>query len=342
MNFGIKGDTGDKISNIQGMRVIAFLMIFFAHTFNTNPVVGPLGALGVQIFLVISGYLIAIRYGNKTFDNVWLDGLRYSWKKIKKFYLLHILTLSLFVVQRLYRDKEIDPISLILNITLTQAWYPPFSNDFNGVAWFLSAIVFIYFLVPFTVNFMSKKNTSQLLILLAVIFFFRVLVDSLAYRVFPEPLIQLLYFNPIYRYTEFLFGFIGALIFKNLDFDKEDRPKFFSAVQIFFIATYIIGCNFFFTTLSYCWLPIMFLLLSTILVIILTKSGIANILGVPPLVHLGNISFELFLLHGGFILFVSRVLKLNLNEFSHVMILLLLTIIAAEIFHKLTLKFQKN
>ena len=324
------------------MRVIAFLMIFFSHSFSTNPVVGSLGSLGVQIFLVISGYLIAIRYSNKSFDNVWLDGLRYSWKKIKKFYLLHILTLILFIGQRLYSHIEFSPISLILNITLTQAWYPPFGNDFNGVAWFLSVMVVIYFLVPFTVNFMSKKNTSQLLILLAVIFFFRVLADSIAYHIFPEKLILLIYFNPIYRYTDFLFGFIGALILKNLDFDKEDRPKFFSAVQIFFIATYIIGCIFFNTALKYCWLPIIFLLLATILIILLTKSGIANILGIPPLVHLGNISFELFLLHPVFILLVSRVMKLNLNEISHVMILLLLTIIAAEIFHKLTLKFQKN
>ena len=332
----------NKISNIQGMRVIAFLMVFFSHSFGTNPVIGPLGSLGVQIFLVISGYLIAIRYGDKSFDNVWLDGLRYSWKKIKKFYLLHFLTLTLFVVQRLYKHKEIDPFSLILNVTLTQAWYPPVSIDFNGVAWFLSAIVVIYFLVPFTVNFMSKKSTSQLLILFAVIFFFRLIVDAIAYRIFPEQLILVLYFNPLYRYTEFLFGFIGALIFKNLDFDKEEHPKFFSAVQIFFVAAYIAGCNFFFTTLNYCWLPVIFLLLATVLVIVLTKSGVANILGIPPLVHLGNISFELFLLHPISMLLVARVLKLPLDEISSVMVVLILTIIAAEIFHKLTLKFQKN
>jgi surface polysaccharide O-acyltransferase-like enzyme len=158
---------------------------------------------------------------------------------------LHILILILFVAHRFYGNIEINPISLILNITLTQAWYPPVSNDFNGVAWFLSVIVVIYFLVPFTVNFMSKKNLSQLLIMLAVIFFFRLLTDSVIYRIFPEQLIMLFYFNPLYRYTDFLFGFIGALIVKKSDLDNEERPKFFSAVQIFFIAIYIIGSIFF-------------------------------------------------------------------------------------------------
>jgi peptidoglycan/LPS O-acetylase OafA/YrhL len=152
---------------------------------------------------------------------------------------------------------------------------------------------------------------------------------------------MLFYFNPLYRYTDFLFGFIGALIVKKSDLDNEERPKFFSAVQIFFIAIYIIGSIFFFATFNYCWLPIIFLLLATVLVILLNKSGIANILGIPPLVHLGNISFELFLLHPVFLLLISRALKLSLNNFPHAIILLILTIIAAEIFHRLTLKFQK-
>ena len=69
----------NKISNIQGIRGIAFLMIFFAHSWGIyiqqNYAIEALGAMGVQIFFAISGYLIACRHGDKVFGNVYRDGI---------------------------------------------------------------------------------------------------------------------------------------------------------------------------------------------------------------------------------------------------------------------------
>ncbi len=315
-------------------------MIFIAHAWHDcmpkSEAVECLGMLGVQIFFAISGYLIACRYSDKNFDNVWLDGIRYSWKKIKKFYPLHIITFAIFFLDKIYNNFEINFLSVALEITLTKAWHPTLFSNFNGAAWFLSAIVFIYLLVPFTVNFFKKFNTAQLFMLLVVLFFCRITLESLTYRELfngESTYFFLFYPSPIYRYTDFLFGYIGAVILNSGKFNLEFST---SAVQIFLFAAYITGCVFFNAYTQFCWLPSMFLILSVLIFYFVNKKGAANYLtGNFFFVHLGNISFELFLIHYVVVALMPNYVNLELSGLSTMAVLFLTTIITAEIFHKI-------
>ena len=320
-------------------------MIFFAHSWGIyiqqNYAIEALGAMGVQIFFAISGYLIACRHGDKVFGNVWRDGISYAWQKIKKFYPLHVITFGFFFLDSLHNNAAISKFEVILNLTLTKAWHHVFFSDFNGVSWFLSAILFIYLLVPATVNFCAKLKTPQLLTLLGAIFFIRIISESMGYREFfcgAAEKYFYLYPNPIYRYTDFLFGFIVARILNGKNFESF-LPT--SAMQIFLLSIYVIGCIFFNAYTQYCWFPSIFLILAVLFIYFISRRGIMDyLLGNWLPVYLGNISFELFLLHFPIILLLPKYINLEMHGLTNLFILLFVTIISATIFHKVQLKLN--
>ena len=57
-------------------------------------------------------------------------------------------------------------------------------------------------------------------------------------------------------------------------------------------------------------------------------------------VYLGNISFELFLLHFPIILLLPKYINLEMHGLTNLFILLFVTIISATIFHKVQLKLN--
>ena len=81
-----------KNLQIQGLRALAFLLIFWSHTnfiFNSAGVsiFGIAGAFGVQIFIIMSGYL-SFKYKKADKEvNLFSNVIN----KMKKFYLLHIV-----------------------------------------------------------------------------------------------------------------------------------------------------------------------------------------------------------------------------------------------------------
>ncbi len=80
-----------QIESLQILRAIAFLEIFLGHcgiTFFT-------GAFGVSIFIVLSGFCMALNYLPKA-DKISLSpvsNIKYALLKIKKLYGLHLVML---------------------------------------------------------------------------------------------------------------------------------------------------------------------------------------------------------------------------------------------------------
>ena len=88
----------DKLKNLQGLRFIGFLLIFLNHSY-WNLGIGKVfdyGARGVEIFFVLSGYLVAYNYIDKDLDSSIKGSLNYVYKKLKKFYVLHLFTFVCF------------------------------------------------------------------------------------------------------------------------------------------------------------------------------------------------------------------------------------------------------
>lgn len=152
-------------NNLQGLRFVAFALVFLNHTYwylGMNKKIFDFGARGVEIFFVLAGFLVAYHYSDKELDCTLKGSFSCMYSKLKKFYVLHLMTFVCFFSTpfRKFLKGQLTEIqsmefwvNSILNITLMKSWYPPAKFTFNGPTWFLSSILFAYFLVPSIVKF---------------------------------------------------------------------------------------------------------------------------------------------------------------------------------------------
>lgn len=145
-----------KLPAIQGLRFLGFFMIFIHHSYwlvTKNEGIG-FGARGVELFFVLSGFLMAYHYSNQDVPCSLKSSILYMLKRIKKFYSLHLVTFFAMAIYYLYLHyfsgwhypggKHAFYRDVIMNFTLLKSWNEKSMFSFNGVTWFLSVMLFIY------------------------------------------------------------------------------------------------------------------------------------------------------------------------------------------------------
>lgn len=80
------------IGSLQVLRALGFLAIFSAHAGITR-----LGAFGVSLFFVLSGFVLAYSYNNEKKVTGTRNVIVYVLNKIKRLYPLHVLMLILAI-----------------------------------------------------------------------------------------------------------------------------------------------------------------------------------------------------------------------------------------------------
>jgi peptidoglycan/LPS O-acetylase OafA/YrhL len=230
----------ESIDSLTGVRILAALWVLVSHLdkelftwFPSLRVLEPViasGMLGVDLFFVLSGFIIAYNYAPR-FDRAsepvgfssrspafaqaegraaWFQMyFKFLWLRIARLYPVHLVTLlavlgmylaAQFMGVKLNLETGYNPIDFVRNLFLVHAW---FSYDFNwnGPAWSISAEWFAYLLFPvFAVITARVKANWQLLATLAVLLLLP-LVNSLGDH---NPLLNVLHLLRIT--TEFLAG----------------------------------------------------------------------------------------------------------------------------------------
>ena len=158
---GRPGATGKRAraNQLQFLRFLAFCLVFIWHADRWSfPGLfsGGYGAAGaVACFFMLGGFVT----GYSHFDDecaVTLRGIgAYVWRKLRKVYPLYIFTMLFAVLftripkyiamhQFEYLKKPL--IRLLRNALLIQSWFPKGYFSFNGVGWFMSTMMFLYLL----------------------------------------------------------------------------------------------------------------------------------------------------------------------------------------------------
>lgn len=301
-----------KIYSLQGLRAVAFICIFLGHCG-----IGSGGSMGVSVFLIMSGFLMTYNYWNRELSLGLKRSILFSINKIRKLYPLHLvmilpmLTLNVYGAVRGGSFWGIGGIlrcilQLLANLFLIQAWIPirEFYFSFNGVAWYLSVCVLLYFAFPYLHNWMKAKfklHTAIWIILTIYVaqITFSFLASTSVGTVIVYNNLWFTYIFPLFRLGDFLTGCCMGYIFlqdigQNVSLCKATIIEVLAFIMM--AVTYLIGL---YSNLSECMLSVIYLPVSAIVVyaIALNSGLVSGVLSKKLFVEIGNISAYTFLIH---------------------------------------------
>lgn len=349
-----------KILSIQALRAIAFLGIFTAHSGLTE-----LGAWGVSVFFVLSGFVMFYTHGYENIKPSFENSIRFSLSKIKKLYPLHVIMMLAAMVFMIYelivnysiKNMLMDTLKVLLNIFLLQTWVPQTEvfTSLNGVSWYLSSCLFIYCLFPYLAGKISRyKKISTAIRSILVIFFIQFMFAFITSEIAIPTLISdnfskwFTYICPLFRSGDFAIGCCIGYIIKNTKLSIDSRRA--SVLEIVTI-TFIVICQIMFKekiglgeaqwfryTLLYTPSSIFLVLLFAV-----NKGVISQICTNKVTIALGNLSTFTFLIHImviQYIKFIDGLITIvTLNTVELALVTLILTIGLAELWKIMNRRF---
>lgn len=316
-----------RMDSLQALRFLACLCVFCHHCYITTKGFGS-----IEIFFVMSGFLMVYNYYSRpALSRAPVSALRFAAKKVGKLYPLHILTLLPILALTIYAREDITYIvtGLVENLLLIQAWSPVYAISLNGVAWFLSACAFLYFMFPYILACIrSYRSRSTAIIACAVLFALEFAAACAAL-----PLGRLIYgadadltkfidwygyISPLFRLLDFSVGCnIGYLFLTRREDEFADKRKLAIAqlvcAALYICAVLISSSDCFLSRVefsrSFLYLPFA----SLIVYLFADSKGIVpRVLTNRVTVYLGNISSCFFLIHQD----VIRITYMLLDRFG--------------------------
>jgi peptidoglycan/LPS O-acetylase OafA/YrhL len=158
-----------RLAALTGVRALAALWVVLFH-YQTHletllPVTVHLhrlidaGYLGVDLFFVLSGFILAYNYGSRLGSGFTAGGyVRFLQLRVARVYPVHLFTLNVVLVLYLLATaaelhvrggpSRYSGISYIWNLTMTHAWWTDLQT-WNRPAWSISAEWLAYLLFPF-------------------------------------------------------------------------------------------------------------------------------------------------------------------------------------------------
>ena len=287
----------NKFQNIQGLRAISVISVIFFH-YEINYFKG--GYLGVDIFFVISGYLMSlildVKIDKKNIVNFYI-------KRIKRilpaliFIILITLIFGFFLLGTAnYERLGKSSISSLLFLSNFFFWREWGYFDLNSLSkpllhtWSLSVEMQFYFIFP-VILFVLNNIFKKIEIIFKLIFLFSIAI--LITEIFVETKKVATFYLMPFRLSEFLIGSIGYYCEKKYNNKLNNSYIFIFALIIILICFLNFDKDTRFPGIS------SFLPCFMAIIIILNKDNyLANkILKSNFLIFLGNISYSLYLVH---------------------------------------------
>lgn len=194
------------ICSIRALKLICILLLFWHHSPLQRPPV-DLGARTCEFLFVASGFLVAYQHADRQQTARWRDSYVYLRKKICTMWPLHVVCFLLVVLRiGLARNDLEEWVTILLNIFLVQSWVNRESVffSFNGTSWFLSAILFCYFMSPFLLKGLKTRRSAAVSFVLVACL--RLLADYLSAAGYVPFTPYNTHVSPLIRIMEFYLG----------------------------------------------------------------------------------------------------------------------------------------
>lgn len=310
-----------QLTSLNALRGLAFIGVFLEHTKLLWS-----GAWGVSVFFVLSGFLMAYNYHNRTLDSSPKSIFHFAWKKVSKLYPLHIITLLAILP---LCDLSIGRYPLLKNIFsnvfLLQSWSGNAGTyfSFNAVSWYLSTCFFLYLCFPFIHKCMSKytnKNNAIMGIAFTLLLqLFTAYISSLlpGASIFSDNLCKwFTYIFPVYRLGDFIIGCnLGYLFLKQEKKQPTLSATFAEAFTILLTAVllYAYSTQIGLGSLEWFRYTLLYTASSILLVYCFASNSghITKLLSNKILIPVGNISAYAFLIHALVIRYINKLFLLK-------------------------------
>ena len=331
---------------LNGLRFIAFFMVFFSHEEHFVELLGgnyvdayfirKMGASGVNLFFVISGYLIT--------QLLLIEKANYKAIDIKGFYVRRILriwplyywimVLTFFIIPCLVTDQMfvVHGIPAIRDIILFVFFLPfvhlglyPLSY-MAAVLWSIGVEEIYYLFWPWIIKFTKNINLNKLILILVGFLSVKAIVTYLPYKVnhYQIPLKHLSDAFSFLRVENMIIGSIMAYIVL-----YQPRLKAILMNKIILVISCFLLLYFLFTgfqpfyfglnpIIEYMIDPVIFGTVCGIVVVNVTNNiTLGNLLEGRLMYSLGQISYGLYVYHCIALFLVKRLLIDTLRMDGH-------------------------
>lgn len=325
--------------DIQGLRAIAVLAVFLFHL---EPRVVSGGFVGVDVFFVISGYLISgiilHKKSQQTFG--FLDFYVGRFKRLLPVYLCFLivtLVVSAFVYlppdMLTVRDTIVWASAFLSNIHLAGLDnYFGASSQENPLlhTWTLSIEMQFYFLLPALLIWVKNKHQRWVFTLITVLLF--------GYSFVGGTFLQskgAMYFSLLARMPEFL---LGVLCYINEEKIKKYTYRYREILSWTGILLIILSCIFFSEEINFPGLWVLVPCLALFPILVHTDTGVSRMLSQKLFVHIGEISYSVYLWHWA----MMAMMRYALDRLSFTILEMLIITVATYGVSYLSYRFVEN
>lgn len=297
-----------RIDSLAGLKVLAMIAIFWWHSVLPNFGV-DLGARACEFFFVVSGFLVLYNHYNNPMPANFKTALYYVSDKLCKMWPLHFLCFVAVYILNVRSFSIETLINSIINLLCIQAWSSNLkvAMSFNGVSWFLSAILFCYFVTPFLLKLF--KNKKSVCVSLIVGLLLRIILEFLSRNVeFPFYKIQI-HTNPVVRCLEFFLGMVTAYLFIKR---KAVKNKIVCTIAEIITTLGLIAIVLIFVSYDIKAYRALYVILFCVIVYVFAGNTglLSKVLSIKQIRWLSNIQFEFYLLHSVVLKYVATILEM--------------------------------
>lgn len=297
------------IATLQSMRFVFCMQIFICHYFRSLGFHGfdYGGDAGVTFFFILSGFVLSIGCGPRVEDGTFRY-VQFLRKRLAKIYPLHLVTFTIALCMSFAAGVKFNITKTILHVFMLQGF--TLSEDMlrygTGLSWFLGALFFCYLLFPFLYRQLIISRNRVFGALLTIYILLALAIESCCNN---SAIDDFVYAFPPLRVIDFAIGIIAYRLYtapfsiRLKQWIDRQSTSILSTLEIIIVAMSVL------TYIPYCslpsWIrfaPLFWLPFSLVIYWFAISSNnkgiITKLLSQRALVFLGNISFEIYMLHG--------------------------------------------
>ena len=304
----LKQENTGRIRTFQGARFLFVVLIYMSHCV-TPRTLQPFdfgGEAGVSFFFMLSGFALSWGYGPGVSRGEFKPG-RFFWRHFWRLYPLHLLLFAIMLALDIRAGHCYDWLQTATTLLLLQSWIPCNHTlyNINAVSWFLCDTIFFYAIFRWLYRLLTRGAGSRPSFKPAVklaFLLFAVAYCIVAWRVPGDMVNCTLYVNPLLRAVDFGLGIAAYRLYKagwprghGLPRAKVLLPAWAVVLWLLYNAYQALGGNG--VRCAALFWPFMPLLIMSLASANVRRDPVAMLLASRPMVWLGGISFEFFMVH---------------------------------------------